>query len=95
MRFPGTDEFTYGPNSWAKMDGRKRSFEVLFAIYCSSKLEVQHVLGVIVQVFKHPFFFLFFPDIFFRTVSCIGLEKESTFEDRAHGSFCCRFVEQE
>ena len=94
MRFPGTDEFTYEPNSWAKMDGRKRSFELLFAIYCSSKLEVRHVLGVIVQVFKNPFFFPP-PNIFFRTVSCIGLEKESTFEDRAYGSFCCRFVEQE
>ena len=33
MRFPGTDEFTCGPNSWAKMDGRKRSFELLFAIH--------------------------------------------------------------
>ena len=45
MRFPGTDEFTCGPNSWAKMDGRKRSFELLFAIHCSPKLEVARLGG--------------------------------------------------
>lgn len=28
MRFPGTDEVTYVPSSWAKMDGRRKSFEL-------------------------------------------------------------------
>ena len=52
MKFPATDEFTYGPNFWAKMDGRGKSFELLIAIYCPPNLDVCAVLEVMV-VFKH------------------------------------------
>ena len=48
MKFPATDEFTYGPNFWAKMDGRRKSFKLPIGIYCPLNLEVCAVLEVIV-----------------------------------------------
>lgn len=48
MKFPATDEFTYGPNFWAKMDGRRKSFQLPIAIYCPPNLEVCAGLEVIV-----------------------------------------------
>lgn len=48
MKFPVTDEFTYGPNFGAKMNGRRKSFELPIAIYWPLNLEVYAVWKVIV-----------------------------------------------